>query len=40
MDAQGNWDALLGWGAVALTAVPLTAAAAYGLKHAVVRLHR
>ncbi|SHL84706.1 hypothetical protein [Streptomyces yunnanensis] len=33
---QGNRDALFGWGAVALTAVPLVAAGAYGIRRAVL----
>ncbi len=34
--AEGNWAALVGWGAVAVTIVPLVAAAAYAIKRAVL----
>ncbi|PNE37299.1 hypothetical protein [Streptomyces noursei] len=40
IELQGNRDAFFAWGAVALTAVPLTATMAYGIKYAAGRLLR
>lgn len=37
---EGNRDALFGWGAVALTAVPVVVACAYGIKRAVSLMFR